>query len=146
MLRIGLAASLILVTAFAQAEDFGMTTFPDSTPQLDQVIYKGVGGNFLETLPLDAVERVQLQRANAVVSSPMTGRTIAVLLGVSGPGFIVGGLIWGIWSALHIESPKPDTRWLGAHRHRVGFCSGSSSKACRLHIPQEMPERGEPTT
>lgn len=146
MLRIGLAAGLILMTAVAPAQDFGMTTFPDSTPPLDQVIYKGVGGNFLETLPIDPDERVQLQRANAVVSNPMTGRTIAVLLGVSGPGFIVGGLIWGIWSAMHIESPKPDTSWLGAHRQRVGFCSGSASKACRLQLHHEVSAHGEPTT
>lgn len=124
-----------------------MTALPERTPQFDQVIYKGVAGNFLETLPIEADERVTLQRANAVISSPMTGRTLAVILGVSGPGFIIGGLIWGLWAALHIEAPKPDTSWLGAaERGGLGFCNGSASKSCQLPVRHEAAAITEPTS
>ena len=124
-----------------------MPAVTGSSPQLDQVIYKGVAGNFLETLPMEAEDRVALQRANAVVSSPLTGRSIAVLLGLSGPVFIIGGIIWGLWSAAHIEAPKPDTRWLGSSRRPgIGFCSEVSSKSCQLQIRSDVPGGVEPTS
>jgi hypothetical protein len=89
------------------------TPFPErdaeqSTP-IDQVIYRGVVGNILEAVPLPPEQRVQLQRGNAVVSNTLTGRSIAVLLGLASPVFIIGGLIWGIWAAANIKAtPTPD--------------------------------------
>lgn len=74
----------------------------------EQAIYKGVVGNLLETVPLDPVTRVELQRTNAVISSPLTGRSLAMLLGVASPVLIIGGLIWGIWAASQIESVAPE--------------------------------------
>ncbi len=76
---------------------------------VDQTLYKGVVGNLLETVPLDPVTRVDLQRTNAVVSSPLTARSLGLLLGIANPVFLIGGLVWGIWAATQIKSaPEPD--------------------------------------
>lgn len=69
----------------------------------DQVLYKGVVGNLLETVPLDPDRRVELQRTNAVISNPLTGRSLAVLLGVASPVLMIAGLVWGIWAASQIS-------------------------------------------
>lgn len=137
MLRLVIiAAGFGFLIAGAQAQEPALT--PEGAAPIDQMIYKGVTGNLLEAVPMEAHERVTLQRANAVISSPITGRSLAVVLGVSGPGFIVGGLIWGLWAAMNIENPKPDTSWLGApERQGLGFCSGPSSKSCQLHLRHE---------
>lgn len=84
---------------------------PDaSSPKLDQVIYKGVIGNVLDTLPMDPVQRVGLQRTNAVISNTYSGRTLSVLMGLSNPLLIIGGLVWGLWSASNIHPVAVDTQ------------------------------------
>lgn len=83
--------------------DIGMTS-----ARTDQVIYKGVVGNLLESVPLDPVRRVELQRTNAVISNPLTGRSLAVILGVASPLLMIGGLLWGIWAATQIETAVAD--------------------------------------
>ena len=95
---------LVLTSGLALAQEA-----PQSTPSssaLPDVIYKGVGGKILDQVPMDASDRLTLQRANAVVSNTMTARSIAVWAGFSNPVFLVGGLLWGIVSATNI---KPDT-------------------------------------
>lgn len=71
----------------------------------DQAIYKGVVGNLLEAVPMDPDQRVGLQRANAIVGSPFSVRSIALLVGISNPIVMIGGLIWGFWAASQIEKP-----------------------------------------
>jgi hypothetical protein len=73
-------------------------------PAIDQVIYRGVVGNILEAVPLPPEQRVQLQRGNAILGSAFTGRSLAVLLGLASPVLMIGGLIWGIWSAANIKA------------------------------------------
>lgn len=79
-----------------------------TSARTDQVIYKGVVGNLLESVPLDPVRRVELQRTNAVISNPLTGRSLAVILGVASPLLMIGGLLWGIWAATQIETAVAD--------------------------------------
>jgi hypothetical protein len=70
----------------------------------EQVIYKGVVGNLLEAVPLEPDDRVQLQRTSAVVSNTMSGRSLALLLGIANPVLMIVGLVWGAWSASQIRS------------------------------------------
>ena len=72
----------------------------------DQILYKGVVGNLLEAVPMDAEKRVELQRGNAIVSAPLSARSLALLLGISNPVVLIGGLMWGIWAASRIEHPS----------------------------------------
>jgi hypothetical protein len=94
-----LAAILMMsiAAAPARAQDY-VLPLPEGeeSASVDQVIYKGVVGNLLEAVPLPAEQRVQLQRGNALVSSAMTGRSLAILLGLASPVLMIGGLIWGI--------------------------------------------------
>ena len=86
---------------------------PDEAPsaetalaqRADQILYKGVVGNLLEAVPMDPEQRVGLQRGNAVVSAPLSARSLALLLGITNPVALIGGLVWGIWSASRIEKP-----------------------------------------
>ena len=72
----------------------------------EQALYKGVVGNLLEAVPMDADKRVELQRVNAVVSNPFSVRSLALLVGISNPVVMIGGLLWGFWAASQIETPK----------------------------------------
>jgi hypothetical protein len=146
MLRSTLAVGLVLMSiAGSPAQEIERTPAPPASQPFEQMIYKGVAGNFLDTVPIDPEARVNLQRANAVISSPLSWRSVGILLGVANPAFLVGGLVWGIWSAANIKAPVPDTSWLGSPRHeRIGFCSRRVHDACRLHLGQE-PEPAEAT-
>jgi hypothetical protein len=93
------------MTAYAQEAQIVAT--PALTPEAEQVIYKGVVGNLLETVPIDPDSRVQLQKGNAVVSNAMAGRSLAILLGVANPIFLVAGLAWGVWAASRIKPAAP---------------------------------------
>lgn len=104
--------------ALAQSGTCDETTRLDATadgevraasPRTDQILYKGVVGNLLEAVPLDADQRVDLQRTNAIVSNPLSARSFALLLGVTNPVVMLGGLIWGLWAASRIER-APDAR------------------------------------
>ena len=143
MQRLALAACLVLVIAGARADE------PESSPvvrlrPLDQMIYKGVAGNLLDTMPIEPDARVNLQRANAVISNPVSWRSVGLLMGVANPVFLVGGLIWGIWSAANIEPAKPDTSWLGFRLERIGFCNRPLQESCRLHLPHENGPEHDP--
>ena len=71
---------------------------------IDQMVYKGVVGNLLDQVPMDAQERLDLQRANAVVGNALGARSVAILLGVTAsPLFVIGGLIWGLVAASKIK-------------------------------------------
>ena len=102
----------ILIVSIAAAPVRAQDATPDApeapTPaRVDQVIYKGVVGNLLEAVPLQPEQRLQLQRGNAIVSNALTGRSLAILLGLASPVLIVGGLIWGLWAASNIKAAPP---------------------------------------
>ena len=135
MTRLALAACLVIMgISGAPAHE------PESAPAaslrpLDQMIYKGVGGNLLDTMPIEPEARVNLQRANAVISNPVSWRSVGILMGVTNPVFLVGGLIWGIWSAANIEPPKTDMSWLGIRSgERIGFCGRPRQDGCQLRL------------
>jgi hypothetical protein len=90
-----------------QADDDAQPPQESGTQRPEQAIYKGVVGNLLEAVPMDAAQRVDLQRANAVVSAPFTVRSIALLVGITNPVVMIGGLIWGFWAASQIEDARP---------------------------------------
>ena len=101
-------------SAYAQAAMCDESTLEDvagsiassaASQRTDQILYKGVVGNLLEAMPLEPAQRVDLQRTNAVISSPISARSLALLLGISNPIVMIGGLVWGIWSASRIEAP-----------------------------------------
>jgi LysM repeat protein len=71
---------------------------------LPDIVYKGVVGKVLDAMPLDPSTRTELQRANTVVGSAFTARSLGVLMGLGGPLLTVAGLIWGIFSARHIDA------------------------------------------
>lgn len=74
-----------------------------SSRNLDQTFYKGVVGNVLDAIPMDPLRRVNLQRANAIVTNTASGRSLAVLAGLSNPVLMIVGLVWGAWSASNIK-------------------------------------------
>jgi len=82
-----------------------------SSQEFDQVVYKGLVGNALDAIPMDPVRRVDLQRTNAVISSTLSGRSLAVLVGLSNPILLLGGFVWGVWAASNI---KPEEAGLKA--------------------------------
>jgi hypothetical protein len=77
------------------------------TGALDQAFYKGLIGNALEAVPMEARARVELQRVNAVVRAPQSPPTGAVRLQASNPLLMIGGLVWGFWAASQIDVPPP---------------------------------------
>lgn len=84
---------------------------PDASSQtVEQVIYKGLIGNILDTVPMDPVNRVDLQRTNALVSNTFSARSLSVLLGLSNPILMIGGLVWGLWAASNIDPVAVDTK------------------------------------
>lgn len=111
---VALAACLLLaIEAHAQEAQPPPHDMPD-------VIYKGIVGKALDALPIDAEKRVVLQRANAVVSGPLAGRSIAVWIGMANPLLLIAGAFWGIYSALNIKLPESKV----ALHANSGECSG----------------------
>ncbi len=81
------------------------------TGAVPDIFYKGITGKMLDAVPLEASTRVGLQRANSIVSSTFTARTIGALTGLGGPLGAVAGLVWGIFSSRQIESaPAGDAK------------------------------------
>ncbi len=104
---------LLLVSALATpaaAQDYASApaVTAASVPGFDQVVYKGLVGNVLDAIPMDASDRLGLQRTNAVVSNTLFGRSLTVIAGLSNPVLLVGGLVWGIWAASNIKPAQTD--------------------------------------
>jgi hypothetical protein len=100
--------ALFLLLAIAPAasaqDDAGSRAVSGDAPrELDQVLYKGLVGNVLDAIPMDPSKRLDLQRTNAVVGSAFLGRSMAVLVGLSNPVMLLGGLAWGVWAASNIR-------------------------------------------
>ncbi len=76
----------------------------ESPNAFSDIVYKGVVGKVLDAMPLDASTRTGLQRANSVVGSTFTGRSLGLLAGISAPLLAFAGLIWGIFASKHIDA------------------------------------------
>ncbi|HET7158129.1 MAG TPA: hypothetical protein VFI62_03980 [Burkholderiales bacterium] len=118
-----------------------------SVSQTAQVIYKGVVGNLLEAAPLESEQRVQLQRMNALLSNPLSARTVAIALGIANPPLMIAGLIWGIWSASQIASAPPSMAaqtLVPTHDRTAGDAASTTLNALTLYVgdgsaPQPAP-------
>ena len=97
----------------------------------DQMVYKGLVGNVLDAVPMDPVERLGLERTNAVVSSTLFGRSLALLAGLSNPALLLGGLAWGLWSAANINPIEAGIR-LAANHGRSGSGAAAPEPAVAL--------------
>jgi hypothetical protein len=98
-----------------------------SAQRFDQVLYKGVVGNLLEAVPMESEQRTTLQRTNAVVSGALSGKSLAAMAKLAHPGFLIGGLVWGIWAAANIEQPPVNTPVTDAVADAVTEASGAGS-------------------
>jgi hypothetical protein len=74
--------------------------------KIDDILYKGVVGKALDVVPMDPEQRAGLQRANAVVSNTITGRTLSIWAGLTNPVLLIGGMAWGFFAASNIKSEK----------------------------------------
>ena len=72
--------------------------------EISDVFYKGIAGKALDAVPMDPEQRLQLQRANAVVSNTLTGRSLTAWAGLSNTILMIGGLLYGMFSASRIKS------------------------------------------
>ena len=94
-------AGCLLTASAARAQD----SEPPS-PVVPDVVYKGLVGKALDAVPMDAENRVVLQRTNAVVSNTLTARSVSVWVGLTNPVLLVAGLAWGVYAALNIKAPQ----------------------------------------
>ena len=94
---------LVLATSASAQDDARARAVPLASPAgFDQIVYKGLVGNVLDAVPMDASDRLDLQRANAVVGNTLLGRSLAILAGLGNPVLLVGGFVWGMWAAINI--------------------------------------------
>lgn len=103
-----LPSLFLLLLAYAGAAYAGNDPGPGAVvnaaaKEFDQIVYKGVVGNVLDGVPMDPSSRVSLQRANAVISNTLSGRSLAALAGLSNPVLLLGGFVWGMWAASSIK-------------------------------------------
>lgn len=99
--RPAVLAACLLLAIPARAEEV-----PQPPPVVDDVVYKGLVGKALDAVPMDPEERAALQRGSTVVSSTLTGRSLAVWVGLSNPALMIVGLVWGLFSASNIKAEK----------------------------------------
>jgi hypothetical protein len=93
--------------AWADSESSSRAVENVSAKGFDQIVYKGLVGNALDGIPMNPSKRVSLQRTNAIVSNTLSGRTLAVLAGLTNPALLIGGFVWGVWAASNIK-PEED--------------------------------------
>jgi hypothetical protein len=94
-----LVCLLLPVVGWAGDESPPALAVPDA-------IYKGVVGKALDVVPMDPEKRLVLQRTNAVVSNTFTGRSLSVWAGLTNPILLIGGLVWGLFAASHINADR----------------------------------------
>ena len=104
-----------------------------SSPELEQAIYKGVVGNALDVVPMDPAKRVDLQRINTVVTSTVSGRSLAALTGLSNPVLLIGGLFWGMWAASNIKAVEDGIKPVAASGQSRG--GDAQTRAAALVAP-----------
>src|SRR5258705_9383184 len=94
--RTALLTACLAAPFSARAQDA-----PIPLPAIPDAIYKGVVGKALDAVPMDSEQRIALQRANAVVSNTLTGRSLAVWGGVTHPLLFFRGAGWGVFFPFH---------------------------------------------
>lgn len=112
------ASFILLAVGAAYGQEQGER--PPNIPPVSQVIYKGVVGNLLDEMPIDTAKRVDLQRTSAVVSNALSGRSLAVMLGVASPILMVAGLLWGVFAASQINAAPTPATLPGPQPERAG--------------------------
>jgi hypothetical protein len=95
-------AACLLVVVESRAQE----ATPPVSKVIPDVVFKGIVGKALDALPIEPEQRVVLQRTNAVVSGPLTGRTLSVWAGITNPILLVVGAVWGVYSAMKIKAPE----------------------------------------
>ena len=100
----GALTTCLLLPAPVLGEDFA-----GALEAVGDVVYKGVVGKALDAVPMEADQRVALQRANAVLSGTMTGRSLSVWVGLTNPILAIGGLVWGLFAASRINPEDAGT-------------------------------------
>jgi hypothetical protein len=128
------AAVMLAVAGAASAQSGVPNPTPVQAPQGAQAIYKGVVGNLLEAVPLEAEDRVQLQRASVLISSPISARSLALALGVASGPLMVAGIVWGLWSATRIAPAQ-----VAADRPRTPGAPPAGGAAAAGHQPVLWP-------
>ena len=132
--RTALLTACLAVSFFARAEDAAVPL-----PAIPDAIYKGVVGKALDAVPMDSEQRVAIQRANAVVSNTLTGRSLAVWAGLTNPILLIGGLAWGLFSASNIKAnnvkPAPATTVVEPGKPATGVVLVEQR---HLPVPQEQ--------
>ncbi len=118
-------------TAWAQDDAVSPPASAAVSSDFEQMVYKGLVGNVLDAVPMDPVERLGLQRTNAVVSSTLFGRSLALLAGLSNPALLLGGLAWGLWSAANINPIAVGIK-LAANHARSGTVAAAPGRADAL--------------
>lgn len=104
----------------------------------DQVVYKGLVGNVLDAFPMDASDRLDLQRTNAVVSNTLFGRSLAVLAGLSNPVLLLGGFVWGVWSAANINPVQAGMK-IAANLGRSGGSAATQERQIAIqHVSSSV--------
>lgn len=94
-----LLAGCLLLATVARAQD--ASQLPAA---VSDAVYKGVVGKVLDAVPMDANERVTLQRTGTVVSNTLTGRSLTAWAGLTNPVLLIAGAIWGLFSASNIKT------------------------------------------
>ncbi len=131
LILIALLLPALATSASAQDEP-GSRPDPAVFPQgFDQLVYKGLVGNVLDAVPMDSSDRLGLQRTNAVVSNTLFGRSLAVLAGLSNPVLLLGGFVWGVWSAANINPAEAGMK-IVAKQGRSGGSAAAPERADAL--------------
>jgi hypothetical protein len=119
---------LVLATPASAQDDARARAVPLASPAgFDQIVYKGLVGNVLDAVPMDASDRLDLQRANAVVGNTLLGRSLAILAGLSNPVLLLGGFVWGMWAAANIAPVE------AAMKRAVGPGQSGGGVAAQAH-------------
>lgn len=101
IIRSFVLAACLLLTVGARAQDASQPL-----GDISDVVYKGLVGKAMDALPIEPEKRVILQRANAIISGPLTGRTLSVWIGITNPLLLIAGAVWGIYAALNINAAQ----------------------------------------
>jgi hypothetical protein len=101
-----LAAAARQLALYDQGAGFAPEKTPAPARGLPEIFTKGVVGTVLDAVPIEAGTRTALQRANTIVSSAMTGRSLAAMTGIGGPILTIAGLLWGIFSSRQTEAAQ----------------------------------------
>jgi len=131
-----LSLLLALATSASAQDDPRTLAAPGVFSQgLDQIVYKGVVGNVLDAIPMNPLDRLDLQRTNAVLSSTLFGRSLAVLAGLSNPVLLLGGFAWGMWAASNIKPAKAASTTLTADPAPSGGTAATQERMLALLAP-----------